>query len=70
MSRPVSLALSDLRGLLRVIESFRNKLWPGYKTSTGVPRDLLAQFHLIEELLSAARRQLKCLSPRIMYIIQ
>ena len=27
-----------------VIESFRNKLWPGYKTSAGVPRDLLAQF--------------------------
>lgn len=37
-----------------VIESFRNKLWPGYKTSTGVPRDLLAQFHLLEEVLSAA----------------
>jgi len=37
-----------------VIESFRNKLWPGYKTSAGVPRDLLAQFHLLEEVLSAA----------------
>ena len=37
-----------------VIESFRNKLWPGYKTSAGVPRDLLAQFHPLEETLSAA----------------
>ena len=37
-----------------VIESFRNKLWPGYKTSAGVPRDLLAQFHLLEDVLAAA----------------
>ena len=37
-----------------IIESFRNKLWPGYETSAGVPRDLLAQFHLLEEVLSAA----------------
>ncbi len=37
-----------------VIESFRNGLWPGYKTSAGVPRDLLAQFPLLEEVLSAA----------------
>lgn len=37
-----------------VIESFRNKLWPGYKTSAGVPRDLLAQFQLLEDVLSAA----------------
>src|ERR1700761_7705386 len=37
-----------------VIESFRNQLWPGYKTSAGVPRDLLAQFHPLEETLSAA----------------
>jgi 5'-3' exonuclease len=37
-----------------VIESFRNKLWPGYKTSAGVPRDLLSQFHLLEDALSAA----------------
>ncbi|ABF41425.1 5'-3' exonuclease [Candidatus Koribacter versatilis Ellin345] len=37
-----------------VIESFRNNLWPGYKTSEGVERDLLAQFHLLEEVLSAA----------------
>ena len=37
-----------------VIESFRNNLWPGYKTSAGVPSDLLAQFALLEEVLSAA----------------
>jgi len=37
-----------------VIESFRNGLWPGYKTSVGVEPELLAQFPLLEELLSAA----------------
>jgi 5'-3' exonuclease len=37
-----------------VVESFRNDLWPGYKTSEGVPRDLLAQFPLLEDVLSAA----------------
>ena len=37
-----------------VIESFRNELWPGYKTSEGVEPELLAQFPLIEEVLSAA----------------
>ena len=37
-----------------VIESFRNRLWPGYKTSEGVPADLLAQFPLLEEVLSSA----------------
>jgi 5'-3' exonuclease len=37
-----------------VIESFRNKLWPGYKTSAGVDRELLAQFPLLEEVLAAA----------------
>jgi 5'-3' exonuclease len=37
-----------------VIESFRNKLWPGYKTGEGVATDLLAQFPLLEETLSAA----------------
>jgi 5'-3' exonuclease len=36
-----------------VIESFRNDLWPGYKTSAGVPDDLLAQFPILEEGLSA-----------------
>jgi 5'-3' exonuclease len=37
-----------------VIESFRNDLWPGYKTSSGVEPELLAQFPLLEEVLSAA----------------
>jgi 5'-3' exonuclease len=37
-----------------VIESFRNDLWPGYKTSAGVAPDLLAQFVPLEETLSAA----------------
>jgi 5'-3' exonuclease len=37
-----------------VIESFRNGLWPGYKTSAGVERELLAQFPLLEEILAAA----------------
>src|SRR5271166_965594 len=36
-----------------VIESFRNHLWPGYKTGEGVEPDLLAQFPLLEEALSA-----------------
>jgi 5'-3' exonuclease len=34
-----------------VIESFRNRLWPGYKTSEGVAPDLLAQFPLLEDAL-------------------
>ena len=37
-----------------VIESFRNGLWPGYKTSAGVEPELLAQFSLLEDVLSAA----------------
>jgi 5'-3' exonuclease len=37
-----------------VIESFRNGLWPGYKTGAGIEPDLLAQFSLLEEALSAA----------------
>jgi 5'-3' exonuclease len=37
-----------------VIESFRNGLWPGYKTSEGIEPDLWAQFPLLEEVLSAA----------------
>jgi 5'-3' exonuclease len=36
-----------------VIESFRNTLFEGYKTSDGVPRDLLAQFPLAERLTHA-----------------
>ena len=36
-----------------VIESFRNDLWPGYKTSEGMPADLVPQFPLLEEALMA-----------------
>jgi 5'-3' exonuclease len=36
-----------------VIESFRNDLFPGYKTSAGVASDLLAQFPLAEEAVAA-----------------
>ncbi|HEX2064338.1 MAG TPA: 5'-3' exonuclease H3TH domain-containing protein [Acidimicrobiales bacterium] len=36
-----------------VIESFRNDLWPGYKSSAGMPEELLAQFPLLEEALQA-----------------
>ena len=36
-----------------VIESFRNGLWPGYKTSAGIEPALLAQFHPLEEALAA-----------------
>jgi 5'-3' exonuclease len=58
--------LASLLGLLKegathigvatdhVIESFRNGLWPGYKTGEGVEPDLLAQFPLLEEVLSTA----------------
>jgi 5'-3' exonuclease len=37
-----------------IIESFRNDLWPDYKTSAGIEPDLLSQFPLLEEVLSAA----------------
>jgi 5'-3' exonuclease len=37
-----------------VIESFRNALWPDYKTGEGIDADLLAQFPLLEEALAAA----------------
>src|SRR3954454_748924 len=36
-----------------VIESFRNELWPGYKTGAGVDRALKAQFAPLEEALAA-----------------
>ena len=36
-----------------VIESFRNRLWSGYKTGEGVEPALLAQFHPLEEALAA-----------------
>jgi 5'-3' exonuclease len=58
--------LASLRGLVasgathmgvatdHVIESFRNRLWPGYKTSAGVDESLLAQFPLLEDALREA----------------
>jgi len=36
-----------------VIESFRNELWPGYKTGAGIDPDLLAQFPLLEDAMRA-----------------
>jgi 5'-3' exonuclease len=36
-----------------VVESFRNDLYPGYKTSEGVPPELLSQFPVLEEALAA-----------------
>ena len=36
-----------------VVESFRNDLYPGYKTGAGIDPDLLAQFPLAEEAVSA-----------------
>jgi 5'-3' exonuclease len=35
-----------------IIESFRNRLWPGYKTGEGIEPDLWAQFPLLEEALT------------------
>jgi 5'-3' exonuclease len=58
--------LSSILGMIRggathlavatdhVIESFRNGLWPGYKTSEGIEPDLLSQFPLLEQVLTAA----------------
>src|SRR4029077_19980524 len=36
-----------------VVESFRNDLYPGYKTSEGVPEELLSQFPILEVALEA-----------------
>jgi len=36
-----------------VIESFRNQLWDGYKTGDGIEPTLWAQFHPLEEALTA-----------------
>ncbi|MFZ0295129.1 MAG: 5'-3' exonuclease H3TH domain-containing protein [Candidatus Sulfotelmatobacter sp.] len=36
-----------------VVESFRNDLYPGYKTSEGVPQELLSQFPTLEQALEA-----------------
>ena len=58
--------VASIRGMLRdgathvgvatdhVIESFRNGLWPGYKTGEGIEPNLLAQFPLLEEALVTA----------------
>ena len=37
----------------RVVESFRNDLYPGYKTSEDVASELLSQFPILEEALQA-----------------
>jgi 5'-3' exonuclease len=37
-----------------VIESFRNDLWPGYKTGQGIDPNLYSQFGLLEDVLRAA----------------
>src|ERR1700753_1781041 len=36
-----------------IVESFRNDLYAGYKTSEGVPQELLSQFPIVEEALEA-----------------
>jgi 5'-3' exonuclease len=36
-----------------VIESFRNDLWPGYKTGAGIAPDLWSQFSLLEDVMTA-----------------
>src|SRR5579863_7383880 len=36
-----------------VVESFRNNLYPGYKTSEGVPPELLSQFPILEKALQS-----------------
>lgn len=66
--KPFGAALGVLNGVLEmieggathlgvatdhVIESFRNTLWPGYKTGEGIEPALLAQFHPLEEALDA-----------------
>src|SRR5207248_9041546 len=36
-----------------IIESFRNRMWPGYKTSEGIEPALFAQVHPLEEAVAA-----------------
>lgn len=36
-----------------VVESFRNEMWPGYKTGAGIEPELLTQFPLVEQALEA-----------------
>ena len=40
-------------GTDHVIESFRNSLWPGYKTGDGIEPALFGQFHPLEDALAA-----------------
>jgi 5'-3' exonuclease len=66
--KPFGAALGVLNGVLEmieggathlgvatdyVIESFRNTLWPGYKTGAGIEPALFSQFHPLEEALEA-----------------
>jgi 5'-3' exonuclease len=66
--RPFGAVLGVLNGVLQmieegathvgvatdhVIESFRNDLWPGYKTGAGIEPALFAQFHPLEDALAA-----------------
>ena len=66
--RPYGAAVGVLQGVLEmieqgathlgvatdhVIESFRNRMWPGYKTGAGIDRALFAQFHPLEDALMA-----------------
>ncbi len=37
----------------KVVESFRNAMWPGYKTGEGIEPALLKQFPILEESLAA-----------------
>ena len=68
VDRPYGAVVGVLQGVLQmiesgdtylgvatdhVIESFRNQLWPGYKTGAGIEPALLAQFHPLEEALAA-----------------
>ncbi len=68
VDRPYGAVVGVLQGVLQmiesgdtylgvatdhVIESFRNQVWPGYKTGAGIERALLAQFHPLEEALAA-----------------
>jgi len=46
-----------------VIESFRNRLWPAYKTGAGIEPDLLAQFQLLEDALQALGVTVSRVSP-------
>jgi 5'-3' exonuclease len=66
--RPFGAVVGVLQGVLKmvedgathvgvatdhVIESFRNAMWPGYKTGAGIEPALRAQFHPLEEALAA-----------------